>query len=209
MNFSDLKTEFFARGTNYLEESGIEVARAERWLNEAYRIILNLQAWPFLRTVATGSAGTGLVSVPDLRRIRFVTDKSQDPASSVPGRPLDRALEDDLVGYGYDLSTTGTPEVYYVVNGNEVRTFPLGGTIRVDYIRRVAPMSGTDEPIFDEEYHNLIVDRAMMKAYADSDNFEARSALKEEFDEGAAAMAEDYQVDSREVVFMEPSGDDV
>lgn len=206
MNYTELLDELFARGTNYLEDSAAETARAGRWINQAYREILNLHAWPFLRATATGADGVGFVSIPDLRRIRFVTDV-EGTDGLVPGQPLERATEDDLVNQGLDLSTTGSPEVYYTMNGT-VYTYPLGGTIRVDYIKRVSPMSGTDSPLFLEEYHDLIVDRAMMKAYKDSDNFEAAAALRLEFDAGLSAMAEDYMLDSKEVTFLAPTGDD-
>lgn len=201
MNFSELKDELYARGTDYLTEDAAGVARAERWLNQGYREILNLQAWPFLQAVATGTAGAGFVSVPDLRRILFVTDVIGTDGT-VPGRPLVRASREDLVYEEKNLSQTGTPDNYYVQGGNSVQAWPKGGTIRVDYIKRVSPMTGTDTPLFLEEYHNLIVDRAMMKAYVDSDNYETTAALKAEFDAGVSAMAEDYQVDSREVSYI-------
>lgn len=200
MNFSELKTELFARGTDYLNEDSAGVARAERWLNEAYREILNLNAWPFLQAITTGTAGAGLVSVPDLRRIRFVADASD---GGTPGRVLQRATLEDLVeNDDADTTTTGTPNYYYVEGGNTVYGYPLGGTIRVYYFKRVNPMSGTDTPVFSEEYHGLIVDRAMMKVYKDSDNFEASAALKQEYDAGVLAMAEDYLRDSRGVQFI-------
>lgn len=198
MNFSELKDELFARGTNYLEEDAESEARAERWLNQAYREILNLHAWPFLQSTATGVTDDGFVSVPDLRRIRFVQDVSESPA-----RKLNRVSLDDLANDGEDLTETGDPDWYYVDNGNIVRTFPSGGTIKVYYIKRVDPLSGTDTPVFDEEYHNLIVDKAMIKAYIDNDNFEAAAALREEFNAQVAAMAEDYLLDSREVQFIQ------
>jgi hypothetical protein len=203
VNFTELREELFARGTDYLEESAAEVARADRWLNQAYREICNLHVWPFLQTSATGVADTGVVSIPDLRRIRFVVDIGQGGA-----RPLGRVSRDDLADEGADVTTTGTPEFYYVDAGNQVKSYPLGGTLQVFYVKRVASLSGTEEPIFDEEYHDLIVDRAMIKAYKDSDNFEAATALREEYKAGILSMAEDYQLDSREVQFLEPSGSD-
>jgi hypothetical protein len=199
MNFADLKTEFSARGTDYLEEDAESVARAERWLNQAYREILNFQPWPFLQTSVTGDEGAGFVDVPDLRRVRFVVDLSNGPAS---GRPLQRVAMDDLAAEGEDFSATGTPQHYYVDGGTVVRAHPAGGTIRVYYIRRAPALSGTDEPLFSDEYHDLIVDRAMIKAYKDSDNFEAAAALRQEFNVGLSAMVEDYQRDSREVHFI-------
>lgn len=197
MNFSELKTEFFARGFDSLNEDAQGVSRAERWINQAYREILNLHAWPFLQASASGVNGT--VSIPDLRRIRFVVDTS----GVGTGTKLNRVSLDDLVADGVtDTARTGTPEWYYVDAGNIVKSYPVGSALTVYYIKRVDPLSGTDTPIFDEEYHNLIIDKAVVKAYIDSDNFEAAAALKQEYDAGVSAMAEDYLLDSREVQFI-------
>lgn len=195
MNFSELKNELFARGTDYLEEDAAGVARAERWLNQAYREILNLQSWPFLETVATGDPGAGFVTIPDLRRIRFVRDIST-------GNTLARTTMDELAQELVDFTQTGAPDLWYVDGGITVRAYPVGGTIEVHYVRRVDPLTGTETPLFREEYHDLIVDRAMMKAYKDSDNMEESAALKLEFDAGVASMAEDYQIESNEVTYI-------
>lgn len=200
MNFSELKTEFYARGFDYLSEDAAGVARAERWLNQAYREVLNLQAWPFLVVTTTGSAGAGTVSIPDLRKIMWVRDVS----SGGSNYPLQHILVQDLMAeLGVDLTQTGTPSYYYVEGGSQVKTWLVGGTIEVRYIQRVAPLTGTADPVFDEEYHNLIVDRAVMKAYIDSDNFEAAAAEKAEFDAGILAMTEDYLMDSRETSYID------
>lgn len=197
MTFNELKDELFARGTNYLEEDAASEARAERWLNQAYREILNLHAWPFLQATATGTTDAGEVSISDFRKIRVVSDVS--PGYDVH---LGRASFEELLTDFGDVTEAGTPEWYYLDGDDTVKAFPVGGTIKVYYIKRVAPMSGTDEPIFDEEYHNLIVDKAMVKAYIDSDNFEAAAALREEANLSLAAMAEDYFLDSRETMFI-------
>lgn len=205
MTFDDLKTELFARGTNYLEEDAQGVARAERWLNQAYREILNLHAWPFLVSTATGATGSGEVSIPDLRKLLLVANTE---FGETPGRPLGRVTYEDLVGdFVVDLARTGAPEFYYVEN-SVVHAYPVGGTIFARYIRRVDALSGSQEPVFRDEYHDLIVDRAMVKAYKDSDNFEAAAALREEFNSGVTAMAEDYQVHSRDTVYLQGYGED-
>lgn len=198
INFTELKDELFARGTNYLEESGTETARGERWLNQAYREICNLHSWPFLEAEATGTDGT--VSIPDLRRIIAVFDSS---GGDNPGRKLKYTTRRALVieEHTEDLSRTGTPEWFYIEN-SVVKTYPVGSDVRVWYRRRIAPLTGTDVPIFDEEYHDLIVDGAMVRAYKDSDNFEAAAALRVEWERGVAAMTEDYQIESEEPKFI-------
>lgn len=201
MNFTELKTEFYARGTNYLEEDAAGVTRAELWLNQGYREILNLQPWPFLKATTTGSAGAGFVSIPDLRRVAWVKNAET-------GFALTRATADELADEDVDLTLPGAPEFYYV-NGPEVRAYPLGGTLFVSYYKRMPPLTGTDSPVFDEEYHLLIVDKAMIFAYIDGDNFEAAAALRAELDLRLSAMAEDYLIESREPLFITPSGSDL
>jgi hypothetical protein len=202
MNFSELKDELYARGANYLEEDADGVARAARWINQAYREILNLHAWPFLQASATGTADAGEVEVADLRRIRFVTDTSD---GTTPGRKLKRVSLDDLLAEDNELDATlsGTAEHYYLDGDSTIKSYPVGGTITAYYFKRVAPLSAdSDEPIFDEEYHPLIVDRAMIKVYIDTDNFEAAAALREEFNQGVRSMAEDYLLESRDIQYI-------
>lgn len=194
MNFSELKQELFARGTNYLEEDAAGQARAERWLNQAYREILNLHAWPFLQTVATGVTGAGTVSVPDFRKALYVT---------ADDRVLASIRLEELADLPADLTRTGVP-VYWYLDGTNIKTWPSGGTVVVRYVKRVAPMTGTADPVFDEEYHDLIVDGAMLRAYKDSDNFEAYAALRQVYDGALAQMAEDYLLTSRSTSYIDP-----
>lgn len=196
MIFTDLRDEFFARGTEYLEEDAEGIARADRWLNQAYREICGLHAWPFLEATASGPAP---LVIPTLRRIRYVrlTDK--------PWFYLGATTEEDLIGDGIDLTAEGFSSVYYVTGGNTVHVAAISSdSIDVGYITRIAPLSGTDVPIFDEEYHLLIVDRAMIKAYHDNEDFDSAAALREEFNSEIQAMAEDYQVYTRDVFYIDP-----
>jgi hypothetical protein len=202
MTFAELKAELFDRGTSYLEDSGAGIARAERWLNEGYRQIVNMQSWPFVIATATGTADAGFVTAADLRRVLLVADASAGVGT--PGLSLRKATYEELVGDdSADLAETGTPYQYYIDGGTTIRAFPVGGTIFVRYVKRVAPLTGTDEPIFDEEYHGIIVDLAMIPAYIDSDNYEAAAALRAEVNLKLSAMVDDYQVDAREVSFIQ------
>lgn len=201
MTFAELKTEFFARGTDYLNEDAAGVTRAENWLNQAYREILNRHVWPFTIATQTGSAGAGTVAVTDLRKVLLVADTT---SGTTPGRPLRKATYDELVRDDeVDLNQTGSPAFYWIDQGATIRAWPVGGTIFVRYTKRVAPLTGTGTPIFAEEYHNLIIQRAMMLAYLDTDNFGAWAALKQEFEQALAMMAADYQLDTREVSYIQ------
>lgn len=192
MTFAELKTELYARGTDYLSEDAAGVTRAERWLNQGYREICAVQPWVFLEATVTGSAaGTGL-SIPDLRRIVYI----KHVATGMPLRPVQMR---ELVNDSVDLDYAGDPQFYYFTSDVLIKTVPTNSdSIEVRYIKRVAPMTGTDSPLFDEEYHNLIVDKAMVRAYIDGDNYEAAAALKAEIGETINAMREDYSLTSSE-----------
>lgn len=196
MNFSELKTEFYARGTDYLSVDAAGVTRAELWLNEAYREICGLHAWPFLDDEASG---TPPLSIPTLRRVRYVR------LTNRAWWTLIDSTEEDLIQDGYDLTQTGLPEYYYIKGGNEIRTAPKATeSITVGFIKRIDPLSGTQTPLFDEEYHGIIVDRAMIKAYIDTAEFTLAAELRNEYNQRVQGMVEDYQINTRDVSFLDP-----
>lgn len=202
MNFAEQLVEFYARGADYLSEDGAGVTRAERYLNRAYREICGLHPWPFLEAEANG--GGGGLSIPDLRRILYVSEDTY--AGGSPKNPLTFITYEDLIGEGVDVNITGTPLYYYVFQPSLIYTWPLTTkTIQVRYIKRVAPLTGTSEPLFDEEYHGLIIDRAMTYVYVDTDNFDAAALLKLEWEAQVQAMAEDYMVFTRDPGFIDPT----
>lgn len=144
--------------------------------------------WPFL--VASASGTTPLV-IADLRRIQNAW------YGATSENPLQVVSQAELLEDGLDLSDTGTP-IYIYSTPTGLNVYPTTtGNISVIYIKRVNPLTGTDTPIFDEEYHPLIVDKAMIRAYIDGDNYEAAAALKAILDENLAAMTEDYMLTSR------------
>ena len=71
MTFQQLLTEFFARGFDYLNDSGAGETRAKQWINQSYQEICGLDDWPFLE--ATASGGSPL-TIADLRTILSLTD---------------------------------------------------------------------------------------------------------------------------------------
>jgi hypothetical protein len=194
VNLTELRTELYARGTDYFDEDAAGVTRATAFLNQAYRRILNAQPWVFLEDTATGTAP---LTIADLRRVKWVRH-------ATTFAPLKREDETELVSEGVDLSYEGVPQFYYLTSPTVIATVPTNGdSIEVKYIKRVDALSdGADEPVFDEEYHNLIVDGAMIKAYIDQDNYEAAQALKGEFAEVLAAMREDYVLVSPEPQYI-------
>lgn len=192
MTFAELISELVARGA---EDND---TRNGRRINKAYRRILNAYDWPFTLTTATGSSGAGAVTITDLRKVILVGDVSD---GTVPGRRLKKISYEELVeDVGVeDISVTGTPEFWwYDAVGTAINTYPVGGTVYARYYKRVDQMTDPDSPIFDEEYHDLIVDRAMIEVYKDNDEFQKAREEQAEFLTSLGAMASDYQIYSRE-----------
>ena len=170
MNFEDLKTEFLARGFDYLSST-----RAGLYLNDSYLLdVCEEEDWPFLEA---SKSGTAPLEISDLRAIEYVIDEtSQEKLTPlIQGR-----ITDDV---DVDLTTPGTPEFYYVTEGKKVRTYPVSTTdeVAVTYWKFPTELSGTDEPLLPTRFHSLIVDGAVARAYEDSDDQELATAAEAKF----------------------------
>jgi len=193
VTFADITAEMAARGS----EAG--ATRNGVWANVAYRMILNAHDWPFTVTTATGTAGAGSVAVSTFRKAIVVGDV--EDSALPPGNRLHKITFEEVAEdlEGQDIAVAGTPEFWwYDAVAGSIKTYPLGGTIYARYYQRLAPLTGVQEPVFDEEYHNLIVDRAMVEVHKDSSEFDVATAALNQYYVDLAAMARDYQVYSRE-----------
>jgi len=200
VNFANVTDELIARGS---DGSG----REGGWINLAYRRILNAYEWPFTEGTATGTAGAGFVQVADLKKVRFVGDIGQ--ATAAPGYPLSKITVDELAEeYKItSLTETGVPAFWWLDNSASptpvIRAYPVGGTLHVRYQKRIDPLTGTNSPVFDEEYHLLIVDRAMVEVYKDGEEWAAAKEALQMFAVDLGAMAQDYQVYARQGGYIE------
>lgn len=189
MTFTALVAEMVQRGAE--DNSSRNLA----WANLAYHEIINAYEWPFTEAEATGTVGAGTVSVSDFRKAMIVADKT-----TTPGRALRQILVSELVEDFYieNLAESGTPEFWYFDGlTSTIKSWPLGGTIYTRYHKRVADAVGGDTPIFLSEYHNLIVEGAMVYVYADNDEQAQANTQYGKFLQGLGRMADDYGVVSR------------
>jgi hypothetical protein len=194
LTFAELNTELVSRGAT------ADPTRNGRWLNLAYREIGNAYDWPFTEASATGSAGTGVVAVADFRKA-IVVGNILPTGGTLPGDRLHKITYAELTeDLGVDsISQAGTPEFWwYDPSVTQIKAYPLGGTVYARYYKRLSELSGAQTPAFDAEYHNLIVDRAMMEVYKDTPEFELVNALEQSYLGRLGRMASDYQVTSRE-----------
>lgn len=177
--FTQLQTEFFARGFDYLNDAGAGLTRAKTWINQSYLELCEEDTWPFLLATATGAAP---LAVADIRTILSVIDTA---SNSTPLYPLP---EDELVDDFSPVTTTGTP-TYFYVDDTTIRTYPVGGTLSVRYWKVPALLSaGSDAAIVPDRFVNLIVDGAVRRAQNDNDNPTGAQIAEEERQRGIDLM---------------------
>lgn len=199
MNFATLLTEFVARGAQDNDtRNGI-------WLNEAYQFILNNRGWPFTVAEATGTADAGEVVVTAARKIILVSDIS---SGASPGARLQRASLDTLSNEFAveDITESGDP-VFWWLDETEttptIKAYPVGGTIFARYYKRLDNLTGTDTPVFDEAYHELILDLAMVRVYKDNDDFETAGIARQDAMQSLGQMGQDYQWFAKEPEYIQ------
>lgn len=181
MSFKELVEEVIARGfENVANEEGGE-ARIKRWLNQAYREIIDFRAWAFLEEEDEGKAPLTIV---DLKHVLTVVNRSS-------GERLNYTTRAGLEHWDPGLVAAGTATQWFLDGEDELHVYPVDAdsTIQVRYIKKPADLKeDKDEPIFDADYHDLIVDAAVVRAYKNIDNFEAAGFLRQEFDRGMRNM---------------------
>lgn len=179
MTFAELVTELQARGF-----SDLSATRAGYFVNQGRHELDTLYTWPYRVTTATGGAGVGTCVITDLGVIEEVINTADN------SRVLEAADRRDLRRVYGALTTTGTPEYFYVDN-TTVRAYPVGGTLEVRYFKRCPNLSGVQTPLSPEQYHLLIVDLAVRWAYKDSDDTGMAQFLSADIDRQLAVMADD------------------
>lgn len=164
LDFQGLYTELYARGFDYLNDGGAGVTRAKRWINDAAHQIDDLEPWLYLQASATGPAP---LTIADLGRIESVVDVANLNVLTY----VDRR---DVTDYVADLTTTGSPSMYFVTGGTVVTTYPLSTrTLTVRYSKVAADMSATtDTPAMPDRFRMAIVEYAVAQAYRDVSNWD-------------------------------------
>lgn len=182
MNFGEGIAELAARGFQYLMDDSDGQNRLKRWWNTAYITdICAVEPWPWLETDATGPPP---LSVLDLRDILYVSNL--DDRYVLPALDIRDIAESDP-----DRSASGVPLGYWL-DGTTVKVWPdRDVNIEVRYLLKPSALENdTDEPVVPEEYRPLIVDRAAVYAYRDSDNWEAANAAQAMFVDDMARMTD-------------------
>jgi hypothetical protein len=173
--FGEMRAELVARGFAYLDTT-----RLNRFINEAYMELCELEAWPFVEKTSSSAAP---ITFTDMRQVLSVTDTIN---LTMLG-PSDRRT---LAMTG-DLTTAGTPAWWYF-EGDVMKVYPVAtNTLSVRYLYVPALLSAdADFPVVPDRFVYMILDGAAIKAYKDSDNFQNAASLRQEYDRGVAQMRE-------------------
>jgi hypothetical protein len=182
LDFQGLYTELYARGFDYLNDGGAGVTRAKRWINDAAHQIDDLEPWLYLQASTTGTAP---LTISDLGRIESVVDVANLNVLTY----VDRR---DVTDYNADLTTTGSPSMYFVTGGTVVTTYPLSSrTLTVRYSKVAADMSATtDTPAMPDRFRMAIVEYAVAQAYRDVSNWDGAAQAQAAGDQIVRRMVE-------------------
>ena len=174
MTFTQLLTEFYARGFDYLDDSGPGEVRAKRFINQSYQEICGMDDWPFLSVTTTGTAP---LTISDLGVVESLTDTTNQRNIGFTDRRT-------LIESYPDLSLAGAPDYAYITGGTTINTYPTDGSVlSVRYFRLVNDLDqGTDQPVIPAKYQYAIIDLACGRAYMDSDNPEMAAIVRRDAD---------------------------
>lgn len=181
MTFKQLYEEVIARGfDNIAGEEGGE-ARIKRWLNQAYREIIDYRAWAFLEESKEGKAP---LEIKDLGHVLSVSNLTHETLLTF----VERAI---LLHWDPALTGKGTGNRWYLEGTTVIHVYPTDAddTFKVRYLKVPADLKEDgDEPVIPTAYQGLIEDGAVVRAYKGTDNFEAGQFVRQEFDRGLKSM---------------------
>jgi hypothetical protein len=111
--------------------------------------------------------------------------------SSTSLNKLDYVDRRTLTDTDRDLTVTGTPDRWFL-EGDVLNVYPASASeaLSVRYVASAAELaSDSDTPLVPTRFQDLIVDGAVIRGLKDSDNYEAVSALRVEYDRQVQLMA--------------------
>jgi hypothetical protein len=183
LDFTALQTEVFARGFDYLNDGGAGLTRAKRFINEAMHEVNAMDRWEYLYANANGASP---LTIADLRLVENVYLTNID--TPLPGQ--DRRLLESVFG-NLTVASSAQPQYWYRSTPTTVATYPRNVTFALTvFYWKFAPdlSAGTDAPLMPDRYRQVIVEKAVAKAYRDSDDRGAEADALAEVDRLVALM---------------------
>lgn len=163
------------------------------FLNDAYRdVIAASPLWPFLEqrnSAFSATAATRTTSLPtDCYRVLAVYNQTDHIVlNQIDGRDMAFRL--------YPNQDETGPPIHFRIRGQHIEWYPLPEvttTVVLDYIATPALLAaGGDEPVFPEQYHNILVEGALARAYEDDGNLEQSAVHQGRFETILAGMMAD------------------
>lgn len=200
MTFAELQTDFFESGFSYLNDNGVGVVRAKRWLNQSYLEACALEPWPFLEVSTTGPSP---LVISDLRQVIAVLDSTNDVK-------LEHSDYNSITDLYPDLSVNGVTIYWYLANGTTVTAVPTDSTVSlaVTYIKVPTEMSNAaDTPLLPAAFHDVIVLGAWRRGLLDDSNAGDYALVKAEWGERLGAMRQAL-LDTPTTQFLTFAGED-
>lgn len=180
MTRKEIREEVIALGAeNVARDVGGE-GRINRWIQRAIREICDFKPWPFLFDEQEG-VGPSL-AIADLGHVVAVSDLTNR-------NPIEPVTLNQLLLGSPNLDAVGNAEYWFTEDGTTVRFYPASEALfRVDYRKIPLELGDDDEPIFDADYHDVIVTRVRVKVYKATDNLEAAAEMLKDYERDRGAM---------------------
>ena len=157
--FADMQIEVLERASR---DDGRFAVRVRRWLNDAMHEVDQDGRWEYL---AASTSAAAPLTIADLDRVESVADNTAD-------YQLDQVDRDSLVSAFADLTTTGTALYWYRTAPTTIAVYPVSTlTLTVKYFKFGPDMAlGTDVPLMPDRFRQVIVEKAVAKAFRDSND---------------------------------------
>lgn len=182
MTFKELQEETAGRGFSDLFTDATQLPRLKRWINQAYRELCEAHPWPFLEAT---KEGTTPLEIADLGHVRGVANKT------VNGPPLTFIDRRQVAEWDPTLATQGRAEYWYLEGETSLRVYPAepASTFVIRYTKSPAKLvADGDLPVVPEQYQDMLVDGATVRALKNRDNYEAAQFVRQEWKLGLATM---------------------
>lgn len=181
----------YVRQQTLIEQDDWADAKLDSVINQGLRMLSVKFDWPWLAASTTLSvvAGTSSYTMPtDLRKTLAITRQDK------PQRLVEVSPYEVLGVVGGDLPS-GTPAAYFVHGRDLYLDKVPTESATYDWLYYTSPTlldDDTDEPEFVEEFHLVLADYAVAKAWEREEDFAKAAEARKDFDQGVEAMAVFY-----------------
>jgi hypothetical protein len=204
MTNAEVVQEVLNRGFHYMDDGGTEEARVQRWVNDSYHEICEEADWPFLEATAAGAATLALTRC---RRVIDVAHTTDNRSLAYATRAQIREM------YGV-TPESGTPTYWYpstsATDTYTINVAPVStDSVSVLFVQYAATLTGSDALVIPARYHWVVVEGAVRRAYADSDQYEQAAACEAFRQSGLKQMKESLlapSLDSTYIIATDPYG---